>query len=326
MNYCLWILVLGVLVSSRAFATNMQPQDANIAAEHENILRFLEDLGSSPGDTSVSLNTGPHGNLPSVDGWEAIVPSQTDRPTKCLSDGSLNFSAAPQSPFSIDATMQMMTAIAGTASRCIGTVSQPTMAQTLQSYGVSLASSPNPTLSTQGGLMQEEAAAVNLGDESSAQSFVAAMQSLPPESTGEASPSPEDQAWEAELRLAGQEVAQSAASGLSQAALQALAGWLQSDVAGSSGTANETAALLEPMLESLAQRSGGSTVVQPYVAGQGGGQNAPQGGQPLTGLANRSLGGGSVQNPLIAPSGGSDEPLKPGSGTSPGGALPDSNL
>src|ERR1700722_8280197 len=227
------------LVPCHCGAMSLQPVGANIDSERQEVMHFLDDLASTPGqiqgefDGSGAIDASESGND------FVSLPSTAPAPSIAFLRGSrgrhaLDFRAASQSPCSIDATLQVMTALAGIAGESVGSPAQAAMAQNLQRYGGQLAASPNPSLSAQGGLMQEEAAAVNLGDGESGQSWASAMQTMPQENIDGLSPSPSDEAWNAELQQIGQQVAQSAESTFSQAAIQALGSWLQSEAGASS--------------------------------------------------------------------------------------------
>jgi hypothetical protein len=321
MKTLILLVIISMIAPLRVYAMALQSAGANIDAEHEEIMHFLEDLASvaghvEPGTCAISGQPEAHPQALSACGPRG---------------GALDLRAAPQDPYGTNATLKIMTAFAGIAAQSIGSPSQAAMAQNLQTYGGQLAASANPSLSAQGGLMQEEASAVNLGDGDSAQSLATAMQGLPQESTAGLTPSPADQAWTSSLQQFGQQEAQSAAASFSQLALQALGSWLQSENGGSS-SGSGTASLLTPLLSSLT--GGGRSNSGGLNAGGGGSGFGGIGAFPgQSGAGAFGHSGGSTQNstgglgaPLAAPAGAANVPLNPGDGSASGGAFPGTSL
>jgi hypothetical protein len=320
------------LVPLRCDAMSLQPAGANIDAERQEVVRFLDDLASTPTQTQ-----GQAGDYAAFNGTESgndSGPMPSTMPTLPVAvlhgvrgRHTLDFRDASQSPCSVNETLQVMTAVAGIAGESIGSPSQASMAQGLQSYGGQLAASPNSSLSAQGGLMQEEAAAVNLGDGESAQSLAAAMQNLPQEDSAGLTPSPSDEAWSADLQQIGQQAAQTAESSFSQAALQALGSWLQSEGGGSSSGSGSTS-FLTPILASVI--GGGRNVSGASNMGSTGGafsgQSLGAGGTGRQAAVGGGQNGGGLGMPLAAPSGGANVPVNPGDGSASGGALPATGL
>jgi len=311
---------------------SLQPVGANIDAERQEVIHFLDDLGSTPGQAQGQVRGfAAFSDSESGNDSAPILSTMPALPVPVLNGvrgrHALDFREASQSPCSVDATLQVMTALAGIAGESVGSPSQASMAQNLQTYGGQLAASPNSSLSAQGGLMQEEAAAVNLGDEESAQSLASAMQNLPQEDTTGLTPSPSDEAWTADLQQVGQQAAQSAETSFSQAALQALGSWLQSESGGSSATSSNTS-LLSPILSSL-MGGGRNAPGASYTGGMGGafsGQSLGAGGSGRLASGGGGQNGGGLGVPLAAPSGGANVPLNPGDGSASGGALPATGL
>lgn len=308
-------LILFFLAAPLA-AVSMQAAGDNLEAERETVLRFLEDLASTPGGAAVSGPAGWELGSVGVAGGYArgFLRDANTRPPE---HRAFDLGAAGQDAYRANATLQVMTALAGIAAQSVGSPSQAGMAQSLQSYGNTLSASSDPTLSAQGGLMREEASAVNLGDFASAQSFVAAMQALPQESAA-SPPSPADQAWVAALQQVGASVAAAAGSGLGQAALQALGSWMQG-WSGAAPGAGGSASLLGPILSSLG--SGGRNTGASGIAG-GGAMGGLGGGQGWGNASAFGQTGGQMPAPLAAPSGASSAPLNPGGGAAAGGVLP----
>ncbi|MGH7441952.1 MAG: hypothetical protein ACREKE_04680 [bacterium] len=290
----------------------MQNAGDNIAAEREAVLHFLEDLGSNSGVPIGVLGSA------GADRFQAAVRpafSPMSYASLALRRRRCDLRQAGESPCRIKATRAMMTALSSIAVQAIGSPAQASLAQSLQSYGGTLAESTDPTLSAQGGLMQEESSAVNLGDAASAQSFVSAMQGLPQESTSV--PSPADQAWIASLQQTAVSGASSAASSLGQAGMQALLNDLGSNSTGGSGDTS----FIGPLLSSLENKGAGTTSLS---GGALSGMES-QGLGALVGGQSES-GGQGIGASLAVPTGASDMPISSGSGSASGGALPSTNL
>ena len=285
-------LILGLicvcLTPAPGRAMALHSPDENVASEHQEVLRFLDQLAGSPASIDV------------VRSAKTISPPDAASGSDTRNDVALMTRDAG----TVNATMAAMTILAKFASASVGSNSQESMAEQLRAYGGQLSGSGNSGLREQGNLMQQEAAAVALGDRDTAQATAILIQNLPRPDNPSGKSSPSDQLWTTLLQQMIQGLVKTAVSSFSQSAIAMIEPWLQS-FAGPGG--NTVSDMLSGLCgTALSALSGGA------------------GKLPAIGSAPKSQ--AKLAAPMTAPQGASNIPLNPGSGTAAGGVLPPSGI
>jgi len=313
------IILALIWIPSAAFAVSLQAPAANIDAERHELALFFDDLAKS-----ARIESRPSRYIRAASGAGSAPAAASLRDRACTS------------PARVNATLESMKILAMIAAQSVGSGSQQGMAQNLQLRGQQLSASDSPVLQQQGALLQQESAALAMGDPESAQGFAQEMQALP-SVAGSGPPSAADQAYAAELRQADQQAAESAAMSFGAEALQALGAWLQSqssssNSAGSASGGDAASGFVGAALSGIATTMAKGNSGPRSSLGQGVGANGASGcgygslGMSRLGSGGQNSMGGPLGAPLQAPSGGADIPVAPGNGSASGGALPGTSL
>ena len=325
------VLILAICFAGSLSAEGLtfQPVDKNIDEEHTQLLQFFADLSKSP----------PKG----YSSRELLASVSSAGPRGPKGGRGFSLSQAGDDPFKTNATLQAMTALGMIAAQSIGTASQAQQSANLNSYGSQLSTSSVPQLAQAGGLMQQEAGAINMGDQAAANSYASSLQSIAPINTTGLTPTGADASYAAAMSQIGQQALASAAQSFTSAAMSSLVSSLASYFASGSGTPGPGGAggtgtsfwstMMSSMAGNLAKGAVNGTNTPGSLAGQGSGiasvggtmignQGATaafgnQNGQVGAGIATGTLGA-----PLQAVTGAGGIGVSVGNGTASGGALP----
>lgn len=324
MKMLILICIISRSINLPAQILNLQPVGANIDAEHQEILRFLEQLSSAPVRASHEMERDyAAGEFSLRARMNLICASGRTKLTK------KDFDRAARRIYASNRVLGCMGLLAAIAAEMVGSAQQGAQAALLSQYAGLLSGNSDPGLRQASVVMGQESQAVANGDSVGATTLAQTFADIPGQAIPEGyQPGSEDLSLSANIQTIESNAWANALETLGKTAMAGLLGTIQGGLYGA--VVGMAAALVEssiqgnfsPQPSSLAGAEGALGAFQSSLASQG---------QTLGGIATdfpglqqvQAVSGSLMKNSsvLAAPAGAGDQVLQPGGGAAAGGAL-----
>lgn len=331
MKMLIFICIVSRTIPLLSQELDLQSAGANIDAEHQEILRFLDQLASAPAE----VPSGPERGYRTCDDLtlrgRKFQVSDYGQGTLTKND----LERAGGRPYASNQILGCMGLLAAIAAEMVGTAQQGAQAALLSHYAGQLSGNSDPGLQQAAVVMGQESQAVATGDSADATTLAQSFANIPGNVIPAAyQPSAEDSSLTATLQAVESNAWAAALMTLGKAAMAGLLATMQGGVYGA--VVGFAASLVESSIQgnlngqtSSAAGIGAAMGAIEGNLGSTGGQTPNGIGTGLSGLEQIQAASGSVvknSTILAAPTGAGDQVVQPGNGSADRGAFVGSQL